>query len=199
MGIRPWRVPDTNALSAEVFLYDTLPNGAGYAEEVAVESEQIFRRALDFVNNCAGECPTACYHCLLDYGNQLYHPMLDRHLAADLSRYVLDGTLTTLNPRIAQGALERLMPFAREMEYSFDLTSTGTPFVRVRNPAVGRWLGLIPTHTFRPEDNTLIVELRDLHISPVCITHFDLIRRPLWVWNKLMPTLLGQADISVIL
>jgi hypothetical protein len=68
-GIRPW-IDFSGRLQAEMFVYETLPNGASYASEVADDVEIILERARNLARSCPGECESACYGCLLDYGNQ---------------------------------------------------------------------------------------------------------------------------------
>lgn len=61
-----------------VVLYDNVPGGAGHVKRIHDNFSQVIREALNIVNclDCAPE--TSCYHCLRDYGNQVYHQFLSR-------------------------------------------------------------------------------------------------------------------------
>ncbi len=75
----------------ELFLADSLENGAGYAThlgqpnvftELLDQAEQFVRRLEDDVH--AADCDSACYDCLKDYYNMAYHPLLDWRLGRDM-------------------------------------------------------------------------------------------------------------------
>jgi ATP-dependent helicase YprA (DUF1998 family) len=85
-------------MEAEIFLYDTLPGGAGFTSQLPEKGELLFRAALDLLRNCEGHCDSSCYRCLRSYKNKFEHGMLDRHLGADLVAYLLDGTIPALAP-----------------------------------------------------------------------------------------------------
>jgi ATP-dependent helicase YprA (DUF1998 family) len=78
---------------AEVFLYDTLPGGAGFSSQLALRGQELFEKALELLRDCAGECDSSCYRCLRSFKNKFEHGMLDRHLGADLANYLLTGEL----------------------------------------------------------------------------------------------------------
>ncbi len=195
MGIRPWQQPGLTALSAEFYLYDTLPNGAGYAAEVAEDMDHVLARALDYAEHCTAHCETACYRCLLDYGNQMIHPLLDRHLAADLLRYIRDGSLPTQVPAAGQTALARLQPFALAHDFQLAQEPTaGAWYARLYDSQSRRALGILATHTLRPDAPELAAVLRGQGLMPLAFTQFDLLRRPFWVWDKIAEVLSGRAD-----
>jgi hypothetical protein len=88
----------------EVFISDTLENGAGYASFLGQPQETA--RLLQYVlgqppqstafntflvgPQHAGACLTSCPDCLRDFGNLPYHPILDWRLGLDLARLALD-------------------------------------------------------------------------------------------------------------
>src|SRR5205085_12620233 len=83
----------------EVFIYDDVPGGAGYARAVERHLEDILRKALELGRKCLNPaCAGACYHCLYDYRNQMQHPFLDRYLATSVLEYILDGVTPTCDP-----------------------------------------------------------------------------------------------------
>ena len=84
-------------LEAEIYLYDTLAGGAGFARRIADLGLSVFEVALDLLENCPSGCDRSCYRCLRSFGNRFEHDLLDRHLGASLLRYLLHGTEPTLN------------------------------------------------------------------------------------------------------
>jgi hypothetical protein len=96
---RPALTPEGRAgTAAEIYMYDTLPGGAGFAQRVGMIGRELFEETLHSLERCAGGCDSSCYHCLQSFKNQFEHSLLDRHLGASLLRYLLDSSL----PRIDQ-------------------------------------------------------------------------------------------------
>ncbi len=82
---------------AEIFLYDTLPGGAGFASQLVDRGDELFQRALKLVKACPEKCDASCYRCLRSFKNKFEHDLLDRHVAADLLQYLLTGALPEFN------------------------------------------------------------------------------------------------------
>ena len=80
-------------LKAEIFLYDTLPGGAGFSSQLVESGTELFQRALQLVKTCPENCDASCYRCLRSFKNKFEHSLLDRHVAAELLEYLLTGTL----------------------------------------------------------------------------------------------------------
>jgi hypothetical protein len=57
-------------------------------------ASEMFRRALDMLGDC--DCDVSCYKCLRSFKNKFEHNRLDRHVGADLLRYLLDETRPVL-------------------------------------------------------------------------------------------------------
>ena len=92
---RPALTPEgTTGLEAEIFLYDTLPGGAGFSAQVAESPVDLFRAALDLLTNCQESCDASCYRCLRSFKNKFEHSLLDRHVGAQLLQYLINGQLT---------------------------------------------------------------------------------------------------------
>ena len=85
-GVRYRRGDD--ALEPEIYLADTLENGAGYATYFGRPAaiDELRTSMAGLINKWeehAERCDSACYACLRDWGNQRFHPLLDWRLAAD--------------------------------------------------------------------------------------------------------------------
>jgi hypothetical protein len=195
-GIRPREGDEYERVLAEVFLYDTLPGGAGYARDVEANREPILRRALEISQTCASpDCVGACYHCLLDYSNQRLHPLLDRALAEGLLRFVLDGTVPELwahnGARILATCLRGVLRPGAQYELAsgqgFDLP--GEP-VLLRRPGRARknaavWV-INDLRSFdEPEIDSAKAAAKAADLESHFVRSFDLKRRPLWVWRQL--------------
>jgi hypothetical protein len=77
---------------AEIFIYDTLPGGAGFARRVGEMGLDVFRDALGILEDCQS-CDASCYRCLRNFQNKRDHELLDRRSGAMLLRYLLDGIM----------------------------------------------------------------------------------------------------------
>jgi very-short-patch-repair endonuclease len=69
-------------IQAQVILYETVPGGAGYLEEMARELPQVAHAAYDRLFGHV--CRRACYRCLKRYGNQRWHGAFDKERVRDL-------------------------------------------------------------------------------------------------------------------
>ena len=78
-----------NGLEAEIFVYDTLPGGAGFSSQLIDRGSELFHRALKLVKTCPEKCDASCYRCLRSFKNKFEHNLLDRHVAAELLEYLL--------------------------------------------------------------------------------------------------------------
>jgi len=82
---------EEGTVGLDVYLYDTLAGGAGYAELAAKYFDDIVLLTLDVLEGCT--CDTSCTDCLDHFHNQHLKRLLDRKLAASLLRYGLYGTI----------------------------------------------------------------------------------------------------------
>jgi hypothetical protein len=189
-GVRP--LLRGTQLSGEAFIYDNVPGGAGYARATAANLPKILEEAAKIGHECSNpDCQGACYQCLLNYRNQSFHDLLDRHLGTAMLRYALNGE----HPRVSLDDQERLMDnIESNLDHAWERL-TGGNFGGTYYPAVLR-----PRHGQTNEP----VALRVLHPmqSPpgasergeLLATHglrlaafdtFDLARRPYTVLTQL--------------
>lgn len=71
---------------ADIFIYDTLAGGAGYALQAGESFAKVFERAKILLGDCS--CTASCENCLRHYANRFSHMHLDRTLGAALARYI---------------------------------------------------------------------------------------------------------------
>lgn len=66
----------------DIYLYDSLSSGAGYAVSMGEYIPKLLEKARDLLSKCT--CDVACYKCLKHYRNQYVHSILDRNAALNL-------------------------------------------------------------------------------------------------------------------
>lgn len=101
-------IRENNEHFGEIFVYDTLAGGAGYATQAGEHIGGVLKRADELLASC--DCSSSCNKCLRHYGNRFEHPRLDRYLAKDLLDFMRHGVLppkptvdvqrATLNPLV---------------------------------------------------------------------------------------------------
>jgi len=144
-----------SGLEAEVYVYDTLAGGAGFARQAGERIGDVLRAALKTLLAC--DCDTSCYKCLRSFKNKFEHDRLDRHIGADLLRYALDDVRPELPAARTEAAL---------LQIAEDLTrQAGGDLVIQRNA-------------------TLSSDVGDV-IAPILITNSSGIRRVVCVTHPL--------------
>lgn len=107
---RPALTPAGNhGLEAEIYIYDTLAGGAGFTRRVHGYGRTIFQKALERLEKCPANCDASCYRCLRSFRNRFEHGMLDRKVGAALLRYVLNGTMPTLDALRMDQSIDKLL------------------------------------------------------------------------------------------
>ena len=86
-----------DGLEAEIYLYDTLPGGAGFTQRVGRLGLAVFEDALRILEQCPDHCDRSCYRCLRSYKNKFEHDLLDRHLGVSLLRFLLHEAYPSLD------------------------------------------------------------------------------------------------------
>ena len=82
-----------NEVHLDIYLYDTLSGGAGYAELAGAHLKEILCNVLVLLEECPSECDRSCQSCLRHFFNQHLRDRLDRSLGADLLRYAMTGEI----------------------------------------------------------------------------------------------------------
>ncbi|ADJ29891.1 DEAD/DEAH box helicase [Nitrosococcus watsonii] len=98
-----------NGLEAEIFLYDTLPGGAGFASQFATRGLELFQRAFYLLKTCPEDCDASCYRCLRSFKNKFEHRLLDRHVGVELLEYLLAGQHPGFNTQRLKNSIELLL------------------------------------------------------------------------------------------
>lgn len=177
-------------LHGEVFLYDDVPGGAGYARAIDQNLEEILNKALDLGRTCTNSsCSGACYQCMYDYRNQALHPLLDRALGTAVLEYLLHGTLPGVEPWQAAACGVTLQEYARaDWKIRPGMSAGPANFPYVLEDAAGERVGLWVIHPLsaRPSQEERLAILAEHGVRCAVHTSFDLERRPFWVLNHLM-------------
>ena len=122
-GFRMWHPSAENWLRFDVYLFDTLAGGAGYAEQAGVELDGVLAEVEKRLEGCT--CNTSCQTCLRHYGNRMAHERLDRYLALHLVKYIRSGTFPQTDNQERQAELLRPLQRMFELEgYETELACT---------------------------------------------------------------------------
>ncbi len=199
LDISPWeirvglRVAHQNGqIVGQVFLSDSLENGAGYCSHFNQPAE--LERLLRFVASPddtflrdwlaphhSAECQTSCPDCLRDYANLAWHCILDWRLAVDMANLALDANapLDFSSPHWRSLAAETIPPFFQAMRWK-PTTLGGLP--AARSPT--RPEALLAVHPLWAANHPAIAQAQD-EARAFGITQplerktlFEIIRRP---------------------
>ena len=190
MGLRTFSEQDewgADRYSADIYIYDTLPGGAGYAREISENFEQIAAVAADICTSCPAACESACYRCLMDYDNQRQHGLIDRFLAHDVLAFMLSGRTPTLTREEAQSALEKLQDYSTS---AATLTLEEHPvlgFYASVHLSDGRTCLLSPTHPLQSGIRQRLDLAAAAGVQAVtAASNLELSHQPFAVWTKAM-------------
>ena len=173
---------DGHGVKGELFLADSLMNGAGYATYFGDPNR--FKELLAYMTDLGengyrlanekhqSACDTACYDCLKDYANMAYHGLLDWRLALDMARLAMGESLDSADywqPLVR----DTLKHFCKTFEYK------EVKYGEI-NCAEDDGKLIIPVHPFWNVDtHPQIGRIRQQFSGPlICADYFDLIRRP---------------------
>ena len=80
-----------NDMYADVYLYDSLSSGAGYAGRVSKLIDSVFDNMNKIFIDC--KCSSSCPECLQHFWNQRQKSSLDRFLGKDFLEFMRSGSL----------------------------------------------------------------------------------------------------------
>jgi hypothetical protein len=101
---------------AEIYIYDTLPGGAGFAQRAGGLGLTLFKDTLTLLEECPANCDSSCYRCLRSYKNKFDHHLLDRHVGASLLRYLLTSDTPTIGAERAAASMDLLFEDLQRQE-----------------------------------------------------------------------------------
>ena len=143
IGLQPIPVGDEGAISRQVFIADSLENGAGYAPHLG--EPDVLDRVLKLMGSMKWrydtthekECTSSCPRCLRSYDNRYLHPLLDWRLALDM------GELAAGKPLELARWLDLGTRFVR------DFASAYGPHSKMEHAAFGSLQGVVSHETKR--------------------------------------------------
>ena len=191
VGVRPMR-DSFGRIQGELFIYDDVPGGAGYARAIQDSLKEVAEMALYMGKNCPNkDCGGACYHCLWGYRNQRVHNLLDRSLGVAVLEFLLRDQPPSPIGSQATGIVAGLNEYMRSIWKPMELNQSQRPFSAVFSIENGQRVGIQPLHPLsaRPGEVALGQLLRTTGILPKIYTTFDLLRRPFWLANDLFRSL----------
>ncbi|HEX05428.1 MAG TPA: DUF1998 domain-containing protein, partial [Bacteroidetes bacterium] len=188
---------------AEIYIYDTLPGGAGFSRHVNELGDDLFRTALRLLVECPDNCDRSCYRCLRNYKNKFEHDLLDRQLGATLLRFLLDGgepiidheriALTTdllFEDLLRQGKVNLRIERAASIDIS-DIGRVDVPILVTKNDgsqfAIAVHSGLTPGYA----PTVKLRELANSTLMPVHLEDETIVRRNLPTATKRILDTLG--------
>lgn len=105
-----YRRRGVNDCVIDVFLYDSLSSGAGYAVSLQNRIPKLFEKTRAILKDCT--CDTACYNCIKHYRNQHVSDRLDRTSGLELLDWAVEGRVAAEIPPAKQRELLRgIEPF----------------------------------------------------------------------------------------
>jgi ATP-dependent helicase YprA (DUF1998 family) len=127
---------------ADLFLYDTLAGGAGYASLAGREFASIAKDTQALLKECA--CTSSCDKCLRSYENRFFHGSLNRFLALDLLTYAEDGAVPAIPALEAQRSA--IAPLAQFLSLEgWDIQRSPAAAHTIKYGAISHQIGTYPS------------------------------------------------------
>jgi ATP-dependent helicase YprA (DUF1998 family) len=187
VGVRPLN-RGNHRIHGEVYLYDDVPGGAGYARSILANLTEILEVAQGIARECSNsECAGACYQCLLDYKNQPFHHILNRDLGLSLLDYVLEGLLPEITEEEIAMSINSFSDYSREDFENLGVQEIGgiQADITLRDSDGNNFAALI-IHPMRARLSPLEMQRvrSETGYTLKAFTSFDFIKRPFWVLNQ---------------
>ena len=145
----------------DIYLYDSLSSGAGYAASVADEIGWLLHETELLLQSC--DCGSSCHKCLKHYRNQHVHGLLDRAAALELLNWGKHGAVASPVSREEQGkyiaSLEHILGMSG---YELDSSSNS---IMVRKRGIQKGIVVYPAMWVEPFKRDVI------YVSDFCIKY----------------------------
>lgn len=188
---RPSLTPEgREGLKAEIFLYDTLPGGAGFSTQLIDRGAELLETALDLMKTCPENCDSSCYRCLRSFKNKFEHSLLDRHVGAELLEYLITGQLPEFDAeRLAKSTKWLLNDLSRQSDGKVSYTESAdvqcdkdvtlkAPILAIRKYDGAKFvIALSGPLTAEHPANASLLQLREISDSPTLIVVNELLVR----------------------
>jgi hypothetical protein len=173
---------------AEIFMYDSLSGGAGFARQAGEVLEAVLDAAEGILANCT--CSSSCYRCLRSFKNRFEHSKLHRHIGRELLQHLRRGSeLIVPEPRVRRAAMLLAEDIGRQMggevvvelDAPLDDPDLGSVSVPLWVTSGGKRTAVCITHPLAPT-SPLTREQRELaefSTTPLLCLHELLIERAL--------------------
>lgn len=145
----------------DLYLYDNLSSGAGYAVSAAKEIGTLLKQTETLLKGC--DCEAACYNCLKHYRNQFAHGRLDRFAALDLLNWGTQNRMAQAIPLKKQAEL--IAPLVRILERSGYYVRMDAAEIVVSNREWERKVTVYPAMWAEP------VGANEIYVSDACLKY----------------------------
>ena len=184
----------------DIFVADTLENGAGFATKLGLSSDfsallracKIFTDDLQSIEHEA--CDSSCPNCIRDYSNLIYHSILDWRLGRDLLDLLLTGSFSTGRWKVIEKNLTssfvsnfKLESVDLYRDVSAILVKDAKRILLVRHPLEDFQSGAELGNSILTErlDEAYVAAQDVENVDSIeFVSSFDLQRRPGWVFRK---------------
>ena len=184
----------------DIFVADTLENGAGFATKLGLSSDfsALLRACKKFTDDLESieheACDSSCPNCIRDYSNLIYHSILDWRLGRDLLDLLMLGSFSTGRWKSIEKSLAssfvsnfKLESIDLHQDVSAILVKAAKRILIVRHPLEDfqsdAELGNFILTERLDEAYVAAQDIQNVD-SIELISSFDLQRRPGWVLRK---------------
>lgn len=144
----------------DVYLYDSLSSGAGYAVSLKEMIDELMSETERFLDEC--DCQTSCHNCLQHFRNQFVQSNLDRHSGLDLLRWARYGTLA---PDMPVGRQRELLARIEDILKSLGIEVTSDDsHIEARLGSTVRTIVVCPAMRAPPEPRPDCIFVNEAHL-----------------------------------
>lgn len=187
---------------AEIFMYDSLAGGAGFARQVGEVLERVLDAAEQVLGDCS--CDSSCYRCLRSFKNRFEHSKLHRHIGLELLTHLRHGgDLVIPEARVRRAAVLLAEDIRRQMgseivvelDALLDDPDVGSIAVPLTVAQGRKRAAVCITHALAPSTPLTAMqrELAEFSTTPVVCLHELLVQRALPQASQRILTSLGVA------